>query len=173
YPDADRGDLAFSAARVGGNPHPAAALDPAARHAERVAHVDQGLFEPAYVVHHVDRVGELQDWVADQLTGAVPGDPPAPVDVHHRRTVHRPVAGFGALTRSVHRRVLQQQHGVAVGAAGPLVHQVALPLPGVSVVDHADVAYLDSVVGHAAGASGSGDHCLGVVRSHVASLMGA
>src|SRR4051812_10487762 len=82
-PDADRGDLRVL------DPDAAAALDPAGRDAVRVAHVDERLLDPAYVTDDVDRVGQPGDWVADELSGAVPGDLAAAVDVDHRSAVGR------------------------------------------------------------------------------------
>src|SRR3712207_7598361 len=57
------------------------------------ADLDQRLLEPADVGDHVDRVGQRDDGVADQLTGAVPGDLAPAVDVDDRRPVERPLVG--------------------------------------------------------------------------------
>src|SRR5690606_35567103 len=88
-PDADRGDLALGTIVGRGQPHAAAPLHPAGGHAQLVAHRDQGLFQPAHEVHHVDRVAQLDDRIPDQLAGAVPGDLAAAVDIHHRGAVRR------------------------------------------------------------------------------------
>ena len=55
---------------VGGHPHAAAALDPAGGQPEAGADLDQRLLEPADVGDDVDRVGQRDDRVADQLTRA-------------------------------------------------------------------------------------------------------
>ena len=50
---------------------------------------------------------EIEERVADQLAGAVPGDEAAAVDVDDRGAVRRPVPGPGASARGVDGRVLQ------------------------------------------------------------------
>ena len=134
-PDPDRGDLAFRAAVVGRQPDPAASLDLAGGQAEVGADLDQHPLQPADVGHHVDRVGQLQDRIADQLAGSMPGDLAAAVDVDHRRAVARALPGLGAPAGGVDRRVFQQQRGVLDLAGHPLRVQLALPLPGLVVVD--------------------------------------
>ncbi len=136
HPDADRGDLAVRPTVVAGHPHPGAAVDPAGPQPDRGAHRDQRILKAANEVHHVHRLGQPDDRVADQLTGAVPGDLAAAVGVDDRRAVDRALVGFGALARGVDRRVLEQQQGV--GAAGDArLGQLALQLPGAVVVDDA------------------------------------
>ncbi len=138
-PYADRGDLALgpagTARRVGRHPHPAAALDPAGRDAECVAHVDECRLEPAHVGDHVDRVGQGDDRIADQLTGPVPGDLAAAVDVDDRSAVERTLVRLGAASRGVDRRVLQQQQRVRPGALDPRGVQLALERPRLLVGD--------------------------------------
>ena len=89
------------------------------------------LLEPADVRDDVDRVGQRDDRVADQLAGAVPGDLPAAVDVDHRGAVDRPLVRLGALAGGVDRRVLQQQQGVRPLAGAPAARaaRAAAPRP--------------------------------------------
>src|SRR6185312_13822145 len=104
--------LAPTAAQLGGrclvgtDPDPAAAFDAARDDAELGADTDQGLLEAADVCDDVDGGGELDDRVPDDLTGTVPGDPAAAVDVDHGGAIERPISGMGAPARGVDRRVL-------------------------------------------------------------------
>ena len=66
-------------------------------HAEAVAHLDQALLDAPHVVDDVDRVGQLDDRVADELAGAVPGDLAAAVDVDDGGAVERTLVRLGAL----------------------------------------------------------------------------
>src|SRR5690606_20822222 len=84
HPQADGADLAIAAAIVGGHPHAASSLDALTRHAELGAHVDHELFDPPYIADDVDRVGQREDGVADDLAGPVPGDLAAAIDVDDR-----------------------------------------------------------------------------------------
>ena len=129
-PDADGGHLAGRAAVVLRHPDAAAPLDPAGGQPELGAHVDQQLLGAADVGDHVDRVGQPQDRVADELTRAVPGDLAAPVDVDDGRAVRRTVPRLGALAGGVDARVLQQQHRVAALAGHHGLVQPALLVPG-------------------------------------------
>ena len=67
--------------------------DPLGGHPEFGAGPDQRLLQGADVTDHVHRLAELDDWVADQLPGAVPGDLAAPVHLDHgrARVAQRPV----------------------------------------------------------------------------------
>ena len=89
--DADGGDLVLAAGR--GDPDAGAALDASAVDAELGEHVDEDALEPAHVADHVDRLGEAQDRVADELAGTVPGDLAAAVDVDDGGSVGRPFVG--------------------------------------------------------------------------------
>ena len=117
-PDADRGDLAFRAAgrrraaRRRCGPSTRLAVD-----AELGADLDQHALHPADVGDHVDRVGQPQDRVADELARAVPGDLAAAVDVDDRGAVDRALPRLGALAGGVDRRVLEQQDGVRCAPA--------------------------------------------------------
>ena len=51
---------------------------------ERGAHRDQRILKAANEIHHVERLGQPDDRIADQLAGAVPGDLAAAVGVDHR-----------------------------------------------------------------------------------------
>src|SRR5690606_30360818 len=96
---------------------------------------DEGLLEGADVGHDVDRDGELDERVADELSGAVPGDPAATVHVDHRGAVGRTVLRSGALAGRVDGRVAQQQEGVRPGPIGPGGGNGALQVPGGDIVD--------------------------------------
>ena len=76
------------------------------------ADLDQRLLEPSDVADDVERLGQLDDRVADELAGTVPGDLAAAVDVDDRGAVDRPLEVERALAGGVDRRVLEQQHGV-------------------------------------------------------------
>ena len=73
-PDADRGDLALRAVRARRQPHPRAARHPPGFKAQAGAHADQRFLKAPNVIHHVQRFGQADHRVADQLSGAVPGD---------------------------------------------------------------------------------------------------
>ena len=137
HSDADRGHLARRAPVVLRHPHAGTPLDPAGGQPELGAHVDQQLLGTPDVRDHVDRVGQPDDRVADELPRAVPGDLPAAVHVHHRGAVHRPVPRLGALAGGVDAGVLQQQHRVALLAGHHRLVQPALLVPGGLVVEQA------------------------------------
>ena len=111
--DADRGDLAVLARRPGravaAHPHARAALDPLGGQAQPGAHGDEGVLQTADVGDDVDRVRQPDQRVADQLAGAVPRDPPAPVDVDDGGAVGGPVVRVGPLAGGVDGLVLEQQ----------------------------------------------------------------
>ena len=109
-PDADRGDLLV--ALHSADPDAGAALDPLARHAELGEHVDEHALESAHVADHVDRFGEPEDRVADELARPVPGDLAAAVDIDDGGAVGRPFVGLGAFAGGVHRRVLEEDDGI-------------------------------------------------------------
>src|SRR5690606_24960024 len=78
HPDADRSDLAFGepvpVTQLGGKPDTGASFHAAAVQAHVGTNADQALFDATHVADDVDRLGELDDGVADELPGAVPGD---------------------------------------------------------------------------------------------------
>ncbi len=136
--DPERRDLAIgSAAPVAPQPGSAPTVDPPGRHAERCAHADHGVLEQADIAHDVDRLVEGDDRIADELTGAVPGDLAAAVDIDDRCAgiADRPVERAGALTRRVDGLVLKQQAGVRNLAGDALLVHLALHLPGLAVAD--------------------------------------
>src|SRR6185369_15132135 len=125
---------------VGRNPDTASALDPGRGETQLTADVDEQSLDAADVGDHVDRVGQAQDRVADQLPGAVPGDHAAAVDVDDLGAVGGPVPRLGPLSGGVDARMLQQQHGVAGRAVGDRLVDAPLFVPGGPVVEQ---AYLD------------------------------
>src|SRR5579863_9360928 len=74
HPGADGGDLAVRRGRRPRHPGAAAARHRPGEHAELGADPDQSLLDGTYVGNDVDRFGELDDGVSDELAGAVPGD---------------------------------------------------------------------------------------------------
>ena len=56
-------------------------VNPVCRKAELRTHGDHRLFQPSHVVHDIDRLGERDDRIGDELARAVPGDLPAAVHV--------------------------------------------------------------------------------------------
>ena len=104
------------------HPDARAALDAGGLDAEVAADLDQRLLEPSDVADHVERLGQLDDRVADELAGTVPGDLAAAVDIDDRCAVDRPLEVERALAGGVDRRVLEQQNGV-----GRLVRGSGLP----------------------------------------------
>jgi len=137
HPDPDGGDLAGRATLVGRDPHPGPPLDPAGRQAHVGAHRDQRLFESPHEIDHVQRFGQPDDRIADQLTGAVPGDLAAAVGVDDRGAVLGTLLGQGAPPGGVGGGMLEQQQ--RIGAAGrPGVGEFALQLPGGPVVDRSE-----------------------------------
>ena len=76
------------------------------------AHRDQRLLKAPNIIHDIERLGEADDRVADQLAGAVPGDLAAAVGVDHGCAVDGALVRLGAPARGVDRRVLEQQQRV-------------------------------------------------------------
>ena len=107
--------ILFSRAGVA-DPDAGASLDATAVDAELGEHVDEDALEPAHVADDVDRLGEAQDRIPDELAGAVPGDLAAAVDVDDGGAVGRPLVGVGALAGGVDGGVLQEEDGVGAFA---------------------------------------------------------
>ncbi len=110
------------------HPHPDRPVDPAGLQPELGAHVDQRLLKAPNEIHHIERLGQPDDRIADQLAGAVPGDLAAAVGVDDGGAVDRALLGQRAAARGVDRRVLEQQQRVG-SARHPRVGQLALQLP--------------------------------------------
>ena len=71
-----------------GHPHPGAAVDPAGLAGPAPAHTaDQRFLKAPNEIHHIQRLGQPDDRIADQLAGAVPGDLAAAVGVDDGRAV--------------------------------------------------------------------------------------
>ena len=73
------------AAAVGGHPHPGAALDASGFQAQLGAHLDHRFLKAPNEIHHIERFGQSDDRIADQLAGPVPGDLAAAVGVDDGR----------------------------------------------------------------------------------------
>ena len=129
--------------RPAGTHTPERPVDPARVQTQLGAHLDQRFLKAPNEIHHIQRFGQPDDRIADQLPRAVPGDLAAAVGVDDRRCRPTgPFAAAGAAARGVDRRVLEQQQ--RVGAAGDAgVGQLALQLPGAAVVDGAQLPHVD------------------------------
>jgi hypothetical protein len=151
-PDAEGRDLALGLRSPGLQPHPAPAGHPRRVEVEVGADRDQGLLDPAYVVDDQHVVGEPDDGVADQLTGAVERDQSAAVDVDDRRAagVDRPVAGRRALAGRERGWVLEEPDGVGALACHDPRVDLALGVPRGEVVDGlvAETALTEHQVAH-------------------------
>ncbi len=137
---ADRGDLARLV-----RPHPGQAVDRPGLDAHVGERGDDRCLHAAHVLVHVVAVGpQAHDRIADQLPGAVIGDPAAPVglgDVDALGAVpllaHRQLARLHASPPRVDRRVLEQQQHVGHGARLPRLLQPLLHLERLPVGDQA------------------------------------
>ena len=120
-PDADGGDLALGPPVARRQPDAAASGNPAGVRQPELVHrcAIRACSRIRTQVDHVDRIGERDDRVADQLAGTVPGDPAAAVDVDDRGAVDREIARLGPAAGGVDVGVLEQQNGVATGAVDP------------------------------------------------------
>src|SRR5450631_4510077 len=98
---------------------------------------DERLLQAAYVVDHVHPIRKRHDGIADELSGAVPGDLAAPVDVDHRRPVLRAFRRLGPTPGGVHVRVLQEHHRAGTYAVSHLGVDPPLLVPRPLVVDEA------------------------------------
>nr|BFF11704.1 hypothetical protein GCM10025699_30070 [Microbacterium flavescens] len=133
HPHADGGDLVLPEGPP--DPHAAAPFDPVAVDAVAAEHLDQHVLQPADVGHDVDRFGEPHDRIAHQLTGPVPRDLAAPVDVDDGRAVGRALVPRGAGAGGVDRVVLEEKQGVGAGSGDDLGVDAALERPPVEVGD--------------------------------------
>jgi hypothetical protein len=132
-PDADGRDLEVGA--VSRDPDTGPPVDPAARYAEFMEDIDEQRLEAAHVAHDVDRLGQPQDRVADQLARPVPGDLATPVDVDHGRSVGGSLRRIRSTPRGEDRLVLEQDEGLGGVARDDSVVEAALERPGVGVFD--------------------------------------
>jgi hypothetical protein len=65
------------------------------------------LLQAPYVVDDIDRLGQLDQGITDELARAVPGDFATSIDVDDRCAVTRPLLRRGPPARGVHRRMLE------------------------------------------------------------------
>ena len=84
HPHADGGDFARRSAPAGRHPHSGAAVDAAYLQTHVGAHLDQRFLDAPNVIDHIERLGQPDDRVADQLARPVPGDLAAAVGVDDR-----------------------------------------------------------------------------------------
>jgi hypothetical protein len=143
YPDADSCDLAGRSAASAWHPHPGSAGDLDRVDTELGADRDQSFFEPPHMADRVDGHRQSHDRVAHYLPRAVPGDPPATIDVDHGRAVYRTLEILRATTGRENRRVLKQQAGVGNRIGHPFGVDLALQLPRLVVRHNAEVPELD------------------------------
>ena len=80
----------------------------------------------------------MHDGVADELSGSVPCDAPAAVNVDDRRAIDRSIAYLGATTSGIDGLVFEQQNSVFYSLADNIVVQLTLCFPGHGVVDLVD-----------------------------------
>ena len=109
-PDPDGTDLAFRPAPGSGQPDPRPAGHASPVQAVIGQQIDDGVLETPDRIHHPDAIGQRQDRITSELAGAVPGDLPAPVHVHHRGAVEGTLLWQGGPSRRVDGFVFQQDH---------------------------------------------------------------
>ena len=96
------------------------------------------------VIHHIQGLTQTDHRIADQLTGAVPGDLAAPVGVDDGDPVPGPFVRLRAFTGGVDPGVLEQQEGIRPpGHSG--IGEFPLELPGRQVVDAAELPDLHRI----------------------------
>ena len=95
-------NLTLWAGVIAWNPDTRAAVDTSCIVKPQVTYyLDDGFLHAAHIIHHVHRLGELDDWIAHQLSRAVPGDPATAIYIHHRQTVGGAVLRLRSLARRV------------------------------------------------------------------------
>ena len=147
-PRADRAELAVRPRRrVAQDPRAAAAFHPRGGHPEFGARPDERFFERAHVGHHIERLTELDDRVAGQLPGPVPGDLAATVHIDHRgaRVAERPVRCGCPLAGRVNGFVLEQQAAVGRLVGDPPGVHASLQVPALEVADRGAEAKVDKL----------------------------
>ena len=131
--DADRRDLVLGERSA--HPDAAAALDAVPLDAEAGEDVDQYALEAPHVRHDIDRFAQAHDGISDELTGTVPCDLAATVDVDHGGAVGRPLVPRRARARREDGLVLEQQQRVGARAADHIGVDLTLSCPRVGVGD--------------------------------------
>ena len=148
HPSADRAQLAVRPRRrVAQHPRAAATCHPRGGHPEFGARPDERFLERAHVGHHVKRLAELDDRVAGQLPGPVPGDLAAAVHVDHRgaRVAERPVRCGCPLAGRIHGLVFEQQAAVGRLVGDPPGVHASLQIPAFEVADRGVKAKVDKL----------------------------
>jgi hypothetical protein len=115
--------------------------------AEARGRPDHHVLEPADVLHEIGSRTEVDDRIADELSGAVVGHLPAAVGFHDlhaapskRLRVEEHLAAGAASSDRVDVRVLEEEQGV-VDLTGDALHvEVGLQRGSVLVVDEAEPA---------------------------------
>ena len=105
HTDADGGNLVVT--QITTNPDAAAAVDPFTGNVESLEQVDDDAFESSDVSHDIYRIGKSDNGITHQLTGAVPSDFAASIDVNNFGAVRGAFIWLSALTRCVDARVLE------------------------------------------------------------------
>src|SRR5450759_2053366 len=144
HTDADGDNLALRPVTRRREPDTRTALYAQGRQAVVGDGTDERLLQAAYVVDHVHPIRKRHDGVADELSGAVPGDLAAPVDVDHRRSVLRAFRRLGPTPGGVHVGVLQEQHSARTYAVSHLGVDPSLLVPRPLVVDEARWRLIES-----------------------------
>ena len=139
-PDAHRGQLA--ACRP---PTPRADRPPGPPARRRARRRDDRRLQGANVAPQIQRIGQLDDRVGDELTRTVEGDVPASIDAdqlgpkrRHSLRGRQEVGLVAAPADGVDRVVFEEEQAVTDLAASPPVGQIVLELPGGSVGDAAE-----------------------------------
>ena len=101
-------DLLVLGDAVAQDPHAATALNALTLNAQTSQDVNDDFLDDAHIRHHVNGLGQAQNRVAGQLTGAVPGQLAAAVNLDDRGgLVCGVLVVFGAFTGSNHCLVLK------------------------------------------------------------------
>ena len=128
------------------------ALNPFGRDAKRSGHPDQNLFEIADVLVHVAPVrAEIEDGIADELTGTVVGDVSATTgleDLHARfLQVGRTGEHVGPIVAGLHtegddRGMLKEQELIRNASRSPLLDEAFLEIQRLGIRHDAKPAHV-------------------------------
>ena len=140
YSNAQGTDLAFWAGIIAWNPDARTAVDtPRILKPQVTYHLDDGFLHAAHIIHHVHRLSELDDWIAHQLSGAVPGDPATAIYIHHRQAVDGAILGLRSFASRVGVGVFKEQQLIVDKTVRALRSQLRLPIPHLHIIHRAQV----------------------------------